>query len=234
MIKLIILVISLLCSLEARENPFFFESNLKQLPYTSNTDENLPPLHRAAVTLPSKARTIEKVTVTYKTLNGSVEEKSIVLGNSIDWHIPIFISQNYTVSETTKHIHTKKSNTPKKAHITVKKQNTSKLNTVTKQTKFTEIAKRQYIKFLSFNKKLKIVTKSTKIRDFLLVKPHRIVIDFQKSSDVLSFKKNNPNNIFKKIVIGNHDKYYRVVIELDGYYRYKINKIDDGYLISLQ
>ena len=94
MIKIVVLIVLFFYTLQARENPFFFDSSLKQFPYTSNSDKNLPPLKRAAITLPSKARIIEKVTVSYKTLDGSVEEKSIILGNSIDWHLPIFISQS--------------------------------------------------------------------------------------------------------------------------------------------
>jgi len=215
MIKIIILVVLFFCTLQARENPFFFESGLKQLPYTSNTDKSLPPLKRAAITLPSKARIIEKVTVSYKTLDGSVEEKSIILGNSIDWHLPIFISQNYVISEQ------------KKNKIYKPKQKAT-------DTKFIEITKKQYITFLSSEKRLKLITKSKKIRDFLLVKPHRIVIDFKKKSEILSYIKKNPKNIFKKITIGNHDGYYRVVIELDGYYRYSIKDIQNGYMIFLK
>ena len=96
------------------------------------------------------------------------------------------------------------------------------------------IASRGYIKFLALNKNLKLITKSKKIRDFLLVEPHRIVIDFKKYTDIISYKKKNPNNIFKLIKIGDHNGYYRVVIELDGYYKYKIRKTDFGYLVSLQ
>ncbi|MEO1954316.1 MAG: AMIN domain-containing protein [Campylobacterales bacterium] len=223
MVKIVILMLLFFLTLEGRENPFFFDSELKQLPYTSNLDKNLPPLKRAAITLPSTARVIEKVTVSYKTLNGSIEEKTIILGNSIDWHLPIFISQNYSASEVKKDIRVK-SNTLKNP---VQKVNRS-------SDKFIEIAKRQYIKFLALDKKLKLITKSKKIRDFLLVKPHRIVIDFKKKSDILSYVKKNPNSIFKTITIGNHEGYYRVVIELDGYYGYSIKELTNGYLISLK
>ncbi len=223
MVKIVILMLLFFLTLEGRENPFFFDSELKQLPYTSNLDKNLPPLKRAALTLPSTARVIEKVTVSYKTLNGSIEEKTIILGNSIDWHLPIFISQNYSASEVKKDIKVK-SNTLKNPAQKVNRSS----------DKFIEIAKRQYIKFLALDKKLKLITKSKKIRDFLLVKPHRIVIDFKKKSDILSYVKKNPNSIFKTITIGNHEGYYRVVIELDGYYGYSIKELTNGYLISLK
>ena len=189
MIKVIVLIVLFIYTLQARENPFFFESNLKQLPYTSNADKNLPPLKRAAITLPSKARTIEKVVVTYKILDGSIEEKSITLGNSIDWHLPIFISQNYVISESNKKVFIKN----KKPIL---KKNTKYTNSIdVNPTKFIKIAKRQYITFLSSNKTLKLITKSKKIRDFLLVKPHRIVIDFKKRLEILAYVKKNPKKI---------------------------------------
>jgi len=221
MTKVIILMVLFFYALQARENPFFFESNLKQLPYTSNADKNLPPLKRAAITLPSNARTVEKVIVSYKTLDGSVKEKSIILGNSIDWHLPVFISQNYVISEI-------------KQNKTKQKQEKYIKHTKSKETKSIKIAQRSYIKFLSLNKKLELITKSIKIRDFLLVKPHRIVIDFKKKSDIRNYVQKVPNNIFKVITIGNHDGYYRVVIELDGYYQYSMQKSANGYIITLK
>ena len=39
--------------------------------------------------------------------------------------------------------------------------------------------------------------------------------------------------LFKKIRVGNHSGYYRVVLELDGYYRYSYKKVLDGYIITL-
>ena len=62
---------------------------------TSNFTTTLDPLKRATLTLPSTARTIESVTIKYKNLDGSISEVSEELGNSVDWHLPIFISQNY-------------------------------------------------------------------------------------------------------------------------------------------
>jgi len=234
-IKLFFLVVLVGSMLDARENPFFHETDLEQLPYTSNADRNLPPLKRAAISLPSKARTIEKVTVAYKTLNGAIEEKSIELGNSIDWHLPIFISQNYIISETRRKINTKlvkkiKKQKNKKAKISKKIDNT--VQTDNKAYKI--IGKRSYITFSSLGRNLKITTANKMMRDFLLVKPHRLVLDFKKGSDVKAYIKKNPDNVFRLIKIGNHEKYFRVVIELDGYYRYKVTQTSDGYILKLQ
>ncbi|MDY0238878.1 MAG: AMIN domain-containing protein, partial [Campylobacterales bacterium] len=46
--------------------------------------------------------------------------------------------------------------------------------------------------------------------------------------------KDNKNSIFSKIRVGNHAGYYRAVIELDGLYRYNMQKIPDGYILNLR
>ena len=92
----------------------------------------------------------------------------------------------------------------------------------------------KYATFYTSKKRLKLVTKDKAIRDFLLVQPHRIVIDFDRDVSLKAFTKINKNNIFSKIRVGNHDGYYRVVLELDGYYRYKMKKISDGYIFQLR
>jgi len=207
--KFIFLSLLALTSLEARENPFFPVGGEKEIMFSSNLDSSLPPLKRAAISLPTSARVIESVTVAYKNLDGSVEEKSIVLQNTIDWHLPIFISQSYLQNQETD---------------IQKKQ----------KTNYKEIASIKHAKFLSSGKNLKIITEDTIERDFLLVKPHRIVLDFKKDTNLKSYVKSNPKSIFKKIRIGNHSGYYRVVIELDGYYRYKFKSTKNGYEFKLQ
>ncbi|MDP2894442.1 MAG: AMIN domain-containing protein, partial [Sulfurimonas sp.] len=52
--------------------------------------------------------------------------------------------------------------------------------------------------------------------------------------DIKNSTKTNEQNIFKDVRIGNHDGYYRVVVELDGYYRYDFKKISNGYQIELK
>lgn len=196
-------------SLDARENPFFPADGNKDMTYTSNENRTIPPLKRATITLPTQARIIQKVTIEYKNLDGSLESRSIELDNSIDWHLPIFISQNY--SETLE-------NKQKKA----------------KKIKYKKLASIKFASFYASDKKLKIVTKDKLLRNFLLVQPHRIVVDFKKDASLKSLIKTNKNSIFTKIRVGNHAGYYRVVIELDGYYRYKMKKTSDGYIFNLK
>jgi len=209
LIKVLLVVSLLLSTLYARENPFFPLKGEKDMPYTSNQDRTLPPLKRATISLPTQARVIQKVTIEYKSLDGSVEKKSINLQNSIDWHLPIFISQNYKIDV----------------------ENPHSLKT---KIKFKKLFSFKYANFFALDKTLKIITKDKIIRDFLLVNPHRIVIDFKRDANFRSYIKTNKNTIFTKINIGNHAGYYRVVIRLDGQYVFKMKKISDGYIFILK
>ena len=209
MIKAFLSILLLLTALEARENPFFPSEGEKDITISSNEKSSLTPLKRATITLPTYARVIESVTINYKNLDGSQESKSLELGNAIDWHLPVFISQSYGPM----------ANKPPKKE---------------KKKSFKKIGSIPYASFYSWGKTLKINTKDRMIRDFLLVKPHRIVLDFDRDTSLKSYLKKNPKNIFTKIRVGNHDKYYRVVIELDGYYSYRLKKSSTGYTFTLK
>lgn len=205
----VLVFLFLLTTLDARENPFFPADGEKEMPLTSNEDLSTPPLKRATISLPSEARILQKVTIEYKNLNGLVETKSINLQNSIDWHLPIFISQSYT-------------------------ENSSKPKAPAVENKFEKLTSIKYVSFYSSDKELKVQTTDQIIRNFLLVEPHRIVIDFKRDTNLESSTKINQNNIFKTIRIGNHSGYYRAVVELDGLYTYTMEKISDGYLFKLK
>lgn len=222
MVKFIILILFLLTSLVARENPFFPSVGEKDIPLSSNQDVQLTPLKRATLTLPSTARVIEGVTINYKSMDGSRHQESIELDNSIDWHLPIFISQNYGSSEQ---------------KITPKKKIEKKVTKSAKKKKssYKKIASIKLISFYTQDKKLKLITKDKMIRNFLLVKPHRIVCDFKRDTNIKSYiKETSKKSVFTKIRIGNHSGYYRVVIELDGHYRYKTTNTKDGYIFELR
>ncbi|MBL0708702.1 MAG: AMIN domain-containing protein [Sulfurimonas sp.] len=197
-----------LLSLEARENPFFPSKGEKDIAYTSNSVKTIAPLKHSSIGLPSSARIIKKVTIEYENLDASVETKSIKLNNSVDWHLPIFITQSYDRSK------------PRTKQI--KKRN------------YKEIASIKYAKFFSYENTLKIITKDKIIRNFILPEPHRIVIDFKKDASLKSYSKENKKGIFCKVRVGNHEGYYRAVIELDGKYRYEMQKIPNGYLFTLR
>lgn len=194
----------------ARENPFFPAEGEVEMPFSSNISQELVPLKRATLTLPSTARTIEKMSITYKNLDGSIVTKSIQLNNSIDWHLPLFLSQNYGSSS--------------------EKTNPE----IQKNEKFKKLASLKYVSLYAKKREIKLETQDELIRNFLLPKPHRIVCDFKREIEIRSFTKTfSKSAVVKKFRVGNHDGYYRVVIELDGYYRYELEKTDSGYLFKL-
>ena len=205
--KLFVLVCLLCLNITARENPFFPSIEEKDMPYTTNSVKAIDSFTKASLKLPSSARVIRKVTVEYQNLDGSMAQSSVDLYNSVDWHIPIFISQNYV----------------------------QQLEPIPeeKKSEFTQVAHIEFAKFHIDDKTLKITTEDKSLRDFLLGQPHRIVIDFKRDSRLKAYTKKLQTPHFKKIRIGNHDGYYRVVIELDGYYKYTLKQNDSGYLIEL-
>jgi len=212
LIKILFIFILFLISLDARENPFFPTKGQSDVPYTSNEDRSKQALSRATLDIPSQARLIKKVTVEFQNLDGSYETKSINLDNAIDWHLPIFISQSYSKTQVL--------------------QNTQ--NNIIKKDNFKKLSAIKFASFYSDKKTLKIQTDDKVIRNFLLTNPHRIVVDFKKDANLKYMSKSNKNNIFTKIRVGNHKGYYRVVIDLDGYYRYKMKTVSDGYVFNLK
>ncbi|MFA5233560.1 MAG: AMIN domain-containing protein [Sulfurimonas sp.] len=223
MIRALFISTLLLFTLYARENPFFPSMGEKNIPVTTNEDNSQTPLKRAAITLPTQARVLQKVTIEFKNLDGSIENKSIELENSVDWHLPIFVSQSY--SETLSVAQKEAATVP----ITKKKTSPK-----TKETMSENILSIPFLKISSSSKSLKLTTSDEAIRNFLVVNPHRIVIDFKKDTDIKSYVKKVEGNIFREVRIGNHDGYYRVVVELDGHYRYDFKKVADGYMIELK
>jgi hypothetical protein len=81
--------------------------------------------------------------------------------------------------------------------------------------------------------KLLIFTKDKLIRNFLLVKPFRYVLDFKADKNFLTYTKKT-DSFIKKIVLGNHSRFYRVVLYLDGTYKTNITDTPEGYLIEFK
>jgi len=204
--KLFISILLLSLTLEARENPFFPLAGEVDIDITTNQLQKIPPLKQTSITLPSTARTVESIIIRYKNLDGSIVEKTEKLGNSIDWHLPLFISQNYG-GTSTKTLHAKKA--------------------------YREILKLEFLSVYEEKNELKIITKDKMIRNFLLTKPHRIVCDFSAELKIRGLEKEiAKESIIERIRVGNHKDYYRVVLELDGYYNYSTSKLKEGYFFK--
>lgn len=224
LIKVFYITALLIYTLDARENPFFPSAGEKELSITSNEETKKEPLKKAALSLPTHARVIQKVTVEFKNLDGTIESKSIELDNSIDWHLPILISQSYTQNK-------KNAKNTEEAEEEIATPNQEPKN---HSSTFKTIASIKDVTLLAMGKNLKVVTSDEMIRNFLISDPHRIVMDFKKEIDIKNYTKKDPQIIFKEVRIGSHDGYYRVVVELDGHYRYDFKKVSDGYEIELK
>ena len=90
-----------------------------------------------------------------------------------------------------------------------------------------------FISFLVHEKELNIITKAKNLKHFAYEK-NKIVLDFAKPPR--SFKTRNlklENETFKNVIIGWHDKYFRVVLELDKMHKYKLEAAENGYMLKL-
>ena len=208
MMHSVMLLLLFTLSLSARENPFFPAKGGTDLPLTTNQQVQIQTLERASLTLPSTARILQSVTIKYKNLDGSISEKTEEIGEGIDWHLPLFVSQNIDIKSSEKS--NKKKSTPKE-----------------KERKILNLS---FISLVARGKNLDLHTKDRMIRTFLLVKPQRIVCDFARDIDIRSRSVDvKKESIVTQVRVGNHDGYYRVVIELDGYYKYEKKRTAMGY-----
>lgn len=90
-----------------------------------------------------------------------------------------------------------------------------------------------FVSFLAHEKELNIITKAKNLKHFAYEK-NKIVLDFAKPPR--SFKTRNlklENETFKNVIIGWHDKYFRVVLELDKMHKYKLEAVKNGYVLKL-
>ncbi|MBN2896884.1 MAG: AMIN domain-containing protein [Campylobacterales bacterium] len=200
---LLLLLLSL--GLQARENPFFASESVDVPQTTANVIAAYPPLKRVAMSFPDQARVLEEVSITYKNLDGTLETQKLQVQQSIDWHLPLFISQSY-----------------------VPATDPAPIKTASKET-----VNFQTITLHVSPNGLEIVTKDRLIRHFLMVSPHRIVLDFEREADFLSYEKTLSTLPFMQVRFGNHKGFYRAVVTLDGRYRYSLEPNSSGVRITI-
>ena len=76
-------------------------------------------------------------------------------------------------------------------------------------------------------------TKDKLIRQFMLTKPYRLVIDFDRDQYIKHKTQSLFDTFFTRMVMGNHNGFYRIVLYLDNYYDYKITEDKKGQLVEL-
>ena len=208
MVKIGLFLALSVLSLMARENPFFPPKELKTPSYTTNRVEKNAPFTAKTLHLPSSARVLKSVTLTYENLDGSTLSKEFPINRSVDWHRALELHY-----KGEPHYRPKKSDRSKKS--------------------YKKIASLSFLTIFGTKGGLKVLTKDPLIRHFRLVKPDRLVLDFKRDTDFRTRTFKGAYN-FKKITIGNHSGYYRAVIELDGRYIYGVKKMKNGYAIELR
>ncbi|PAF53368.1 hypothetical protein BKH42_06530 [Helicobacter sp. 13S00482-2] len=88
--------------------------------------------------------------------------------------------------------------------------------------------------FFIQNDKLYIHTTENIQRSFILPTPYRIVIDIDRKNPNVNQSIDIAKKYYSKISVGTHENFYRIVITLDGQYRYKIDKEDQYYIVSVK
>ncbi len=92
-LKKMIGLVVVLSVLLARDNPFEPEINSKNLQgsFSGIYDDYLKEIH---VDLPTSARILKQITLTYQDIDGSIHSKVVGIDKSIDWHYPLKLSQH--------------------------------------------------------------------------------------------------------------------------------------------
>ena len=127
---------------------------------------------------------------------------------------------------------TKEPAKPEQKVVEVKIEPTTKPVQETKSSE-KEVKFLGFVSFLAHEKELNIITKAKNLKHFAYEK-NKIVLDFAKPPR--SFKTRNlklENETFKNAIIGWHDKYFRVVLELDKMHKYKLETAENGYVLKL-
>lgn len=201
----ILLYLSLVTLLLARENPFFPHTDPNLPMPSSNITTKKEALTKESFALSEDVRVLKSVTFELKNLDGSIIKKSFEVDKEVDWRKNLLLTQDKTTTQTTK-------------------QTDAPLQKEIKTSRFSATID---------GKSVQIFTKDTLLRDFLLASPYRVVLDFD-SKERLKQQSFAGSGVLKEFRVGLHDGYYRVVLELDGRYRYTLSKTDSGYKIVLQ
>lgn len=226
--KRVILLASCVMVLLARENPFVPDDINATTLNSTNISQNSPKLDKIIAKFPSDARELVSATFNYKSIDGSIKQNSIDINASFDWHDDIIISsQSPVTNETTTDEQIKQA--------TAKKAAPKPLSVPPKiEPPLDSVSFMDFIKFDIFNSKIEIINQDRLIRDFIINKPDKIVMDFNKNSEFNTQTIKVHKGPLKKITIGAHKGYYRVVLFLDGNYHYGLRQSGNGYTLTLR
>ena len=237
-------LLALVCGLAlGRENPFAPSSDINASMASSNVVENLPPFEKQNFKFPADARNFISVTLKYKSIDGSIKEKTVDINKSISWQdefsidkiaVPV-VAPKSDVSVTKEEPKAVESAVPKPTELNMTAQEPLKdivIKPLEKTGPQKQIAYKQ-TKFEIYPMQIKIFTTDEKLKDYSISKGTKVVIDFASQTDANTRKDELDCGAFKTALFGSHGKFYRVVFDLDGSYKHAIEKTQDGYLLKL-
>jgi len=203
--KTVFILLCIIVSLAARENPF---SPQKLIVIEPNTT----------------APTIEKKPLQLKELNIT---KKIEPKIELIKPIPVKTHTIPMIKEGKKTLVTIKEKTP----IVKVKPKKKKIHKKRKKSKL--IYNGRFAKVKVKGSSIKILTQDSVLKHFTLKYPNRLVIDFERFDVVRPFNKKVYTQKVKSLKVGHHDYFYRMTFKLGKNYRYKVKKRPYGYLIKL-
>ncbi|WP_024955487.1 AMIN domain-containing protein [Sulfurospirillum arcachonense] len=205
-------------SLFGRENPFKSVETSATTGKAIYKKDTRKIFSDAKIKLPSSARILKSVELHFQNLDGSMGHTNVRIDKKIDWHDELILKKVKDVNQS----------------IVMQTQEKTKIEPKKIEKQKTKINFKNIVSFLIVGKELHIKTKDKKIRDFLVTKPYKIVIDFKRELSFYTKVYNLKINNFKSITIGKHSGYYRIVVALDGKYLYDLQKEKDGYKFTLK
>ncbi|TLD80277.1 AMIN domain-containing protein [Helicobacter sp. MIT 05-5293] len=194
-----ILICALVASLWARDNAFASAITPKEGEHQQSSIHQ-EPLSSVEFVLPSTARILKSIQVTYQNLDGSIESKVIQLDESIDWHYPLLVAQ-------------------RAQGAVYQGENRFKLG--------------EFELIVNHNR-IFIATRKKMLRDFVLPEPYRLMLDIEGTKDNFYEKVKIDKKYFTQAEISTHDGFYRISLEFDGRYKYRISPQRDGFSITLE
>lgn len=232
--KFFLLFFFLMVHLEARENPFESPVSSAEVGKMTDIEEKSEDFENVSLELPSSARILKSVTVTFQNIDGSIGKEERQIEQNVDWHLPLILTPKVVkraeplVEKKAEGLATTPLKTPPPpSKITPPIQTNSP-----KEEASLVLAKG--ITYRVHGNEMTLLTQDVKLRDFLIADPYKIVVDFKKSAAFSTKTVPLPNVPFVSMTLGDHKDFYRIAILLDGHYRYDIVKIESGYRITLK
>ncbi|WP_051906678.1 MULTISPECIES: AMIN domain-containing protein [unclassified Sulfurospirillum] len=233
--KILWLFLSLAMILEARENPFETSMSPQTVGKTTQIKDELTDFKSTTLTLPSSARILKSASVTFQNLDGSISEEIVAVEQNVDWHLPLLLSQKTETNASKPSVPVvtppsiEKKDLPP-APLLKEEKPTTKVSANTGNT----FKLNEDLSFFIHQNEITIFTKESKIRDFLIADPYKVVIDFKKVNAYGTKNLVFNQAPFVSATLGSHDGFYRIALLLDGHYRYDLQAFNGGYIVKLK